>query len=118
MRKILFLLTSLGFLVAGVLLGLLNNQLVDFDLYFYQIQLPLAMLLGVMFFLGLAFALFFSLYQLIVLKYKLRQTNRTIAKQLAEIVELKSQKTQQQAKFDEAKIQLEAAQLPALPNSK
>lgn len=91
MLKVLSTLTALVFLVLGVLLGLLNPSLVSFDYYFNQIQLPLSILLGLAFIVGLVLALLFTLFQVLSLRYKLRQLSKKHTKQVDELIELKKQ---------------------------
>jgi putative membrane protein len=91
MLKLFSTLVAILFLVLGVLLGLLNPTLVSFDYYFNQLQLPLSILLGFAFVTGIALALFFIGFQVLTLRYKLRQANKKYSKQVNEVIELKKQ---------------------------
>ena len=91
MLKLFTTLAAMMFLVLGVLLGLLNPTLVSFDYYFNQLQLPLSILLGLAFVSGIVLALFFMLFQVLTLRYQLRQINKKYGKQVNETIELKKQ---------------------------
>lgn len=94
MLRILSTLVALSFLVLGILLGLLNPSLVSFDYYFNQIQLPLSILLGMAFFLGMMLSIFFMVFQLLSLGLQIRKLNKKSQKHVNEIIELKKQLSQ------------------------
>lgn len=91
MLKFLSLMSVVAFLILGILLGVLNSNLVEFNYYFDQVQLPLSILLSVSLALGLLIAGLFVSVSLIPLKWKLHKLSRMQKQNVNEIIELKKQ---------------------------
>lgn len=89
MTKLISITITLFFLGLGFLLGVLNPDLVPFDLYWYQIELPISLLIVIAFAIGLLTAGVIFLSQTLKFKWQINRYKKTEKKQLNEIIALK-----------------------------
>lgn len=89
MTKLISITITLFFLGLGFLLGVLNPDLVPFDLYWYQIELPISLLIVIAFATGLLTAGVIFLSQTLKLKWQINRHKKAEKKQLNEIIALK-----------------------------
>ncbi|MDG6772909.1 LapA family protein [Thiomicrorhabdus sp. ZW0627] len=89
MFKIISLIGTALFLVAGVALGVLNPQLVTIDLFWFQQTVALSVVMAVVFIAGMLMASVIMLFQVTRLKWRLSQKKRECQKQADQVVQLK-----------------------------
>jgi len=89
MTKLISFTITLLFLGLGFLLGVLNPDLVPFDMYWYQVKLPISLLIVIAFAIGLLTAGMLFLSQTLRLKWQIKRHEKAQKKQLNEIIALK-----------------------------
>ncbi|QCU90112.1 LapA family protein [Thiomicrorhabdus sediminis] len=97
MFKLLSLVLTLCFVFIGVSLGVLNPSEVMLDLFFVQMQLPLSVVMAVLFICGMLLGALFILMQVIRLNWMLRRKTKENQKLSDQIVQLKKAQVQQSA---------------------
>jgi putative membrane protein len=91
MAKLITILIALLFIAVGVVLGLLNPQVVHFDGYFAQVDLPLSVLMAIAFMIGLVLGGFLLFSQILALQWRIGKLTREARKREKEISELNGQ---------------------------
>lgn len=91
MTKIFSFTITILFLLIGLTLGILNPNLVPFDLFWTQIEMPLSLLLAIALVIGMLLASFYFFSQTLKLKWRLKRHEKANKKQLDEIIQLKKQ---------------------------
>jgi putative membrane protein len=89
MFKIISLMVTALFLVAGVALGVLNPQLVTIDLFWFQQTIALSVVMAVVFIAGMLMGSAIMLFQVTRLKWRLSQQKRENQKQADQVIQLK-----------------------------
>lgn len=97
MFKLLSLILTLCFVFIGVSLGVLNPSEVMLDLYFVQMQLPLSVVMAVLFICGMLLGALFILMQVFRLNWMLRRKTKENQMLSDQIVQLKKAQVQQSA---------------------
>jgi len=89
MFKLLSLVFIILFLLIGVTLGVLNPTSVDLNLLFTYIQLPLSVVMAILFILGLTIGAAIISFQAIRLRWIIRQKSKQNQKLSDQIIQLK-----------------------------
>lgn len=91
MNKLLFFIVLVAVLIIGVVLGVLNPNVVLFDAFFAVYELPLSILLASFLTLGLLLGSGLAFSKMIPIKWKLKKQNKQIKLQSDQIVHLKKE---------------------------
>lgn len=89
MLKLFSLLFIISFLIIGVVLGILNPSSVELNLLITSIDLPLSVIMAVLFILGLVVGAAIISMQVIRLRWALRQKTKQNLKLTDQIIQLK-----------------------------
>lgn len=89
MLKLFSLLFIISFLIIGVVLGILNPSSVELNLLITSIDLPLSVIMAVLFILGLVVGAAIISMQVIRLRWALRQKTKQNLKLSDQIIQLK-----------------------------
>lgn len=92
MLKLISLLFTALFLVAGVTLGVLNPQPIQIDLFWWQFNVALSVVMAIVFIIGMLIGASIMLVQVTRLKWQIVRQKRQVQKQANEVVELKKQR--------------------------
>lgn len=114
MFKLISLLFTTVFLLLGLVLGVLNPHLVEFDLFFYHVQFPLGLAMAVMLVIGMLIGALLIKMQVTQLKWRLSKQTRLNQKQSDEMVHMKKQlhEAKQQKSLDAIQPANQNNQLP------
>lgn len=96
MSKIVSLTVTILFLSVGVLLGILNPNTVPFDIFFYQLQSPLSLLLAIFLIIGMLIGGLFMSAQVFRLRWAIKKLEKENQKRAHEVLEMKKDSLQQQ----------------------
>lgn len=107
MIKLISLTITLLFLGLGFILAILNPNLVALDLYWYQFELPLSLLMVISFVIGLLTAGIIFLSKTLKLKWQLKHHQKVEKKQLNEIMTLKKNLLDAQKQASKAHVTAE-----------
>lgn len=91
MAKILSFIITIFFLIIGLTLGVLNPSSVPFDLFFFQTDIPLSILLAIALVIGMLIGSLYTLSQLVKLRWQVKRLEKDNKKQLDNIVQLKKE---------------------------
>jgi putative membrane protein len=89
MLKLLSFAFTLSFLIAGVVLGILNPHAVTLELFWSSPKLPLSVVMAAVFILGLLVGALVIFVQAMRLRWRLSQQQRENKKLAAQIVQLR-----------------------------
>lgn len=112
MTKTFSFIITLLFLGLGFILGILNPEWVPVDFYWYQIELPISLIIVIAFAFGLVSAGFILLSKILKLKWQLKRYEKAEKKQLNEIMALKKNLLEVQKKSSHAALSSDLAVIP------
>lgn len=115
MFKTLSFLITLIFLAFGLVLGVLNPTVVSFDLFIFQTELPLSILMALAIMLGMFISAFYFTSQMLRQKWLYKKLIKENQRQAAEVLELKKQLVDMETSQNKVKNSLQSEQsLPTL----
>ncbi len=93
MTKLFFIILILTVLIIGVVLGVLNPNVVVFDAFFAIYEIPLSILLASSLVLGMILGASLMLSKIISLKWCLKKVDRKVKTESDQIIQLKKEVT-------------------------
>ncbi|MBN2864456.1 MAG: LapA family protein [Thiotrichales bacterium] len=100
MFKLISIVLTALFLIAGTAIGVFNPQLVTLDLIWFQQELALSILMAVVFIVGMLIGASIMLVQITRLKWQLSKQKRINQKQADQILQLKKASVQTLSNLD------------------
>jgi len=100
MFKLISLVLTALFLIAGTTIGVFNPQLVTLDLVWFKQELALSILMAVVFIVGMLIGASIMLVQITKLKWLLAKQKRVNQKQAEQILQLKKASLQKLSNLD------------------
>ena len=99
MYKLTSFVMTLLFLAVGIVLGVLNPQVTELNLFLIKLSVPLSLVLASVFVLGAVLGGLVLLVEVAKLKWKLRKQVSVNQKQLNQIVQLKKDSVQEKSRL-------------------